>query len=233
MVEAGRQANGRPQRTLSRGRPNWWVILAVSLALMALLAATSAGSRGSDPFRPQSRASETSRVTSPRTTRHAAVTPPAAASTLGIGVPGTTTTTAPPPVSLLKTPTSTTSPPSVTTTVPPSVTTTTVSAAATGTPDTPADRTSNQGLLEPPEDPSNSWGFTGTGAMQVSVSWGNSTYLSMTVNCPNGSQSVGGSSAMAASLPDAQGNCQAVVSEPSSESTQISYTITIGPAGGG
>jgi hypothetical protein len=54
----------------------------------------------------------------------------------------------------------------------------------------------------------------------------------MVVSCANGNQSVGGTSAMQASLPDAQGSCRATVSEPSSESTALTFTITIGPAGG-
>ena len=62
--------------------------------------------------------------------------------------------------------------------------------------------------------------------------WSGATYLTMEVSCPSGSQSVGGSSAMAASLPDASGSCLATVSEPTSESTALTYTITIGPAGG-
>jgi hypothetical protein len=37
---------------------------------------------------------------------------------------------------------------------------------------------------------------------------------------------------MAASLADASGSCLATVSEPTSESAALTYTITIGPAGG-
>ena len=54
----------------------------------------------------------------------------------------------------------------------------------------------------------------------------------MDSGCPSGSQSVGGTTAMAVSLPDASGGCQATVDEPSSESTSLTYTVTIGPAGG-
>jgi hypothetical protein len=91
---------------------------------------------------------------------------------------------------------------------------------------------SHQGVIEPPAQRSSSVGFTGTGAMQVSVVWSGPTYLTMQVSCPSGSQTVGGSSAMGASLPDASGSCLATVSEPASESTALTYTITIGPAGG-
>jgi hypothetical protein len=37
---------------------------------------------------------------------------------------------------------------------------------------------------------------------------------------------------MAADLPDAAGSCMATVTEPAPESVTLSYTITIGPAGG-
>jgi hypothetical protein len=91
---------------------------------------------------------------------------------------------------------------------------------------------SHQGVIEPPAQRSSSVGFAGTGAMQISVVWSGPTYLTMQVSCPSGSQNVGGSSAMEASLPDASGSCLATVSEPGSESTALTYTITIGPAGG-
>jgi len=91
---------------------------------------------------------------------------------------------------------------------------------------------SHQGVIEPPAQRSSSVGFTGTGAMQISVVWSGPTYLTLQVGCANGGQNVGGSSAMAASLPDASGSCLATVSEPGSESTSLVYTITIGAAGG-
>ena len=96
----------------------------------------------------------------------------------------------------------------------------------------PADRTQTQGYLSPPLQTSGRYGFTGSGAMEISVVWSGDTYLTMEVTCPNGDQSVGGTSAMAASLPDASGSCLATVSEPGSESASLTYTITISPAGG-
>jgi hypothetical protein len=68
--------------------------------------------------------------------------------------------------------------------------------------------------------------------MEISVVWSGSTYLTMEVTCPSGDQSSGGTSAMAASLPDASGSCVVTVSEPASESTSLTYTISIGPTGG-
>ena len=108
-----------------------------------------------------------------------------------------------------------------------SATTTTV-----GRPAVPADRTQTQGYLNPPTEPSNKFGFAGTGPMEISVVWSGTTYLTMQVSCANGGQNVGGTAAMAASLADASGSCLATVSEPTSETTSLTYTISIGPAGG-
>jgi hypothetical protein len=228
---------------MARGRPNWWVILAVSLALMALLVATAgtapvhSGPRRSlgvsstgdaHPISPRVRTSPgpaTPPHTSPTTTT-TTTSPPATATTSGTalvsahgfgddpgaaatGPAGVTTTTTTAPAPAVATTTTTTQPASL-----------------------PADRMQTQGVLDPPVQTSNGYGFTGAGATEVSVVWSGDTYLTMTVSCPNGSQSVGGTSAMEASLPDAQGSCQATVSEPASESTSLTYSITIGPAGG-
>ncbi len=247
---AGTEATEGVLSPVARGRPNWWVILAVSLALMALLVATA----GSTP-----RASRHGRTLASAPTGNSGrrtgagdagassrTSGPAATTTTTAGpatTTTTTTTTVTPPTatpvgagagtSLLSTRTlgsTASTPPAVgpvvtTTTVPPT-TTTSLSASV------PAARTQTQGYLDPPLQTSNSFGFTGSGAMEISVLWSGTTYLTLEVSCPGASQSVGGTSAMAASLPDARGNCRATVTEPSSESVSLTYTITIGPAGG-
>jgi hypothetical protein len=227
----------------ARGRPNWWVILAVSLGLMALLVATA----GSEPAAPRREGAPS------QTAAHIAGTgtgadpghhgPSGAAPSTSTTTTTTTVTLPPAGVTDVAASQRTTGPSGAASAPPvvaPSVTTTTVApapAATTTTTSEPsasvaADRTQTQGYLNPPLQPSNQFGFTGSGAMEVSVVWSGSTYLTMDVNCPSGDQSVGGTSAMAASLPDASGNCLATVSEPTSESTSLTYTITIGPAGG-
>jgi hypothetical protein len=118
--------------------------------------------------------------------------------------------------------------PSATTTTVPAPTTTTTA----GSPAVPADRTQTLGYLNPPTEQSNKFAFAGTGPMEISVVWSGSTYLTMQVSCANGGQNVGGTAAMAASLPDASGSCLATVSEPTTETTSLTYTISIGPAGG-
>jgi hypothetical protein len=233
VVGGGSDTTEGLRSRVARGRPNWWVILAVSLALMALLVAT-AGSAPHPARRDGAAASGD--------VRHAAThgadgpTPQSAAAPS----PTTTTTTSvphPPPTGSTTASTSLLSARSpgagAQPTTVPSVTTTTQSTTTTSPiASQPADRMQTQGYLDPPLQTSGGYGFTGTGAMQVSVLWSGTTYLTMTVSCPNGTQNVGGTSAMEASLPDASGSCRATVSEPSSETAALTYTITIGPAGG-
>jgi hypothetical protein len=231
-VFGGRREGGEALRSrVARGRPSWWVILAVSLGLMALLVATAGGTpSGSRPGDVPARA-----VARALPGGHEHATAPS------LGSPTTTTTTtAPSGPATVATSHRTTgmagtvSAPQATA---PIVTPTTVAAATTTTTTIPsvvaaADRTQTQGYLDPPLQPSNKYGFTGTGAMEVSVVWSGSTYLTMEVSCPSGDQSVGGTSAMAASLPAASGSCLATVTEPTSEATSLTYTISIGPTGG-
>jgi hypothetical protein len=238
---------------VARGRPNWWVILAVSLGLMALLVAT-AGSAARTPQPKASPSEAAAHITPGPGLLWSAGT--GAGTSTGTGTHPTTTTTT--IVTTTTTTAATTagrassgtadvatthltagtgaaagSPPAgapaaaTTTTVPAPTTTTTA-----GSPAVPADRTQTQGYLNPPTEPSNKFGFTGTGDMEISVVWSGDTYLTMQVSCANGGQSVGGTAAMAASLPDATGSCLATVSEPTSETTSLTYTISIGPAGG-
>jgi hypothetical protein len=215
VVEGIATTEGRRPR-LARGRPNWWVILAVSLALMALLVATAgnptraphgAPALANDAPHAAGQTASTSTTTAPTVVR----TPPTSLlSSHGTAGVGTPTTVAPAPT---------------TTSVPTTTTTTTAPAVPTGP-------TGSQGVIQPPQQRSSSTGFTGAGATQVSVVWSGATYLTMEVSCPNGSQSVGGTGTMAATLPDASGSCLATVSEPSTESTTLTYTMSIGPAGG-
>lgn len=237
-VFGGRADPGEGLRSrVARGRPNWWVILAVSLGLMALLVATSGSTppaarhgvatqaaarapmgsgapRGTGDGRGSSSPVTTTSTTSaPTTTTTTSAANHVASSLAAARAPGTVS--APQPATV------------TTTTLPPATTTTT-----DATPLVPANRTQTQGYLNPPLQTSGRYGFTGTGPMEVSVVWSGDTYLTMEVACPTGNQSVGGTSAMAASLPAAGGSCLATVSEPASETAALTYTITISPAGG-
>jgi hypothetical protein len=232
---------------VARGRPNWWVILAVSLGLMALLVATAGGAARAP--QPKGRPSEAAARIAPGPgllwsagAGGGAKAHPTTTTTTTIVT--TTTTTAPAvrtssgnaqvatthltsgTAGVASSP-SVGAPSATTTTVPAPATTTTV-----GSPVVPADRTQTQGYLNPPTEPSNKFGFAGTGPMEISVVWSGNTYLTMQVSCASGGQNVGGTTAMAASLPDASGSCLATVSEPTTETTSLTYTISIGPAGG-
>ena len=209
------------------------MILAVSLALIALLVETS-GRRDSDrPLRVQTAVSSRVPVinhaippvrsdaptTSPTTSTPTTQSPPSASladKTPGLGAGETGDALAP-----SNTTTTTTSRPVTTTTT----TTTAVPAALA------ADRSQTEGYFDPPLHTSGAFEVNGSGPTEISVLWSVPVYLTMTVTCPSGSQTVGGTTAMEASLPEASG-CQATVSEPSSESTSLTYTFNTGPANG-
>ncbi|MFZ0250957.1 MAG: hypothetical protein WAL61_13505 [Acidimicrobiales bacterium] len=226
-----------------RDRPNWWVILAVSLGLMALLVATAGGNPRA-AHRTGGSAQASSRI-SPRSGARPDEGAPSLRPTTTTTTPTTTTTDAPSQASAADvasslhtagagSPAAAPVPPPAsssvtTTTAGPATTTTTVPGSGA---EVAADRTQDQGYLNPPLDADNKYGFTGTGAMEVSVVWSGDTYLSLQVSCTSGDQSAGGTSAMEASLPDASGSCFATVSEPASETVALTYTISIGPAGG-
>ncbi len=225
---------------LAHGRPNWWVILAVSLALMALLVSTSGGHHS-----PSGRAAPTATTSAPvaaqpkarpRSATGPSAHRPATGSTTTSTT--TTTTTATPGAgvragtsgpSLLS---SVSSGSSATGSAGTTTTTTTQPDASTGASGAvPAVRTQAQGYLDPPLNTSNVFVFTGSGTTEISVLWSGGAYLTMDVSCASGGQSVGGTDAMAATLPGATGDCTATVGEPSSETATVTYTITIGPTG--
>jgi hypothetical protein len=205
---------------------------------MALLVATSGNTPRTGTHRHRA-------ADAPADAQHSSITPAPAASagpTIGAQPPTTTTTIAARTTSdatgshtsLLSSPPGGVGTP--TTTAPPNVTTTTVAPATTTTTAPPAsspnDRTQTEGILNPPLQRSNGFAFTGNGQTTISVTWSGSTYLTLDASCPSGGQSAGGTSAMQVTLPAASGSCLATVSEPASESTALTYTITIGPAGG-
>lgn len=89
------------------------------------------------------------------------------------------------------------------------------------------------GYLQPPQQSSTTYSFTGAGATRISAVWSDATYLTLAVDCGGATENTGGSSALSMSIPDAQGACLATLSEPGTESATVSYTLTISPSGGG
>jgi hypothetical protein len=221
---------------VARGGPNWWVVLAVSLALIAVLVATAgttprslrpralSATSASDARRGAAPAAGDRAVPTTTTTSTATSSPPAdAAAPIGTS---SSLFAATPSVGHA----ASSGAPSVTTTTVPVTTTTAPSQGSSQQPATSSRQ--YEGYLNPPLQTSQAFVFTGAGATDVSVVWSGTTYLTMVVSCPTGGQTVGGTSAMQATLPDAAGSCRATVSEPSSESTTLTFTITIGPPGG-
>jgi hypothetical protein len=236
VASAGRQKSEVSRERAARWRPNWWVILAVCLALIALLVESSGRGEGGRPVHIQSVASTRGPLTRGLTRTQgvrSGARPSSSSST-------TTSTSAPPATTpdADRTPAfgaggsdSTVDPPAstTTTTYTPSPPTTSTSAPPTAL---AADRSQTEGYFDPPLQTSGQYEVNGSGPTEVSVLWSAPVYLTMTVTCPSGSQTVGGTTAMETSVPDASAGCQATVSEPSTESTSLTYSVTFGPAGG-
>lgn len=211
-------------------RPHWWVVLAVSLALLALVAAATAAHEHA----PAQRGGARPIPSGGRDGAHARRGPPA----------GTTTTTstpsAPPVTSATSAPaddadsfravTAESTTTTTTTTTPPSSTTTTTTQAAP-----PIAQTENfSGSLQQPNLSTASYSFSGVGSMQVSASWTPAaTTLSVTVTCPAGTLTEEGTSTLSVALPDGDGACETTIKETVVDYAAVSYTLTIGPTPGG
>jgi hypothetical protein len=68
--------------------------------------------------------------------------------------------------------------------------------------------------------------------MQISASSPSATPLSLSVTCPQGGQSVVGSSNIAVVMPETNGPCEATLKETLVQYDAVHYTLTIGPDGG-
>jgi hypothetical protein len=217
-----------------RIRPHWWAVLAVSLSLLALVAATSGHPGGLDHHRTLAERSGSAPATTTTTTTPASTTTtvpglganpvsPAEATPGGapalkaqiVTRPSTTQSSAPTPT------TSTTT----TTTAPPSGST-----VAT-TPVQPAPVTSTGDLVYP-DDSTATTTFFGVGAMRVTATWPTTPTVSLTVTCPGGGQSAQGSSMVTVLLPVTGGNCIVTLKELLVQFDAVNYTLTIAPAGG-
>ena len=216
-----------------RIRPHWWAVLAVSVSLLALVAATSGrpnptGGRAAAPDEPAH----------PHQSGSIAA-PPTIATTTTSTTPepgrGPSTVTPPTPPSSSGTTSSTegarvvarqSSTPTTTTTT---AATGGASLAAAVQPVTPI---TMSGALQQPDDASASYPFSGAGSMQVSASSTSSAPLLLTVTCPEGTLDQAGSSFVSVVIPDADGPCELVLKETVVQYVAVPYTVTIGPEGG-
>jgi hypothetical protein len=216
-----------------RIRPHWWVVLAVSVSLLALVAAHAG--RPAAPGRS---------AAAPRASaNHDRIAPTAPA-------PTTTTTTEPgpgptvtPPTSPSSTPATDptagvrvvvreTSPTATTTTTTTTTTTVTTVGPSVAAPVQTVPPTVYNGALQQPDDASASHPFTGSGAMVVTASSTSTAALLLTVTCPAGTQDNAGSSLVSVVIPDADGPCDVVLKETTVQYVAVPYTLTIGPEGG-
>jgi hypothetical protein len=228
--ELPKVASGRahPQRI----RPHWWAVLAVSLSLLALVAAAASNHSNGHKNRGLDAASSDQRATG---------VPPTAPST-------STSTTANAPTQPVSNVTPTTSAPVakpattsyggnvITTpsttpfTAPTTSTTNTTTPTTVAAPVRPAPQVETGGLEQP--DSTAKYSFTGVGSMQVSASWSPTDSLSLSVSCPDGSLTSEGTSSVAVVIPDANGPCNITLKETLVQYDVISYTLTIASAGG-
>ena len=224
-----------------RIRPHWWAVLAVSLSLLALVAATTSGRTGPNP-RKDAAAASRGGYTTPGTTHAPGSTtttaPDPTATSTSVSPPAVTTVT--PPVAVgskvqIVTRQSTTGssvPPTTTTPTTTTPTTTTPSGSSVGAaPAQPAPKTIT-GDLQQPNDATNTYTFVGAGPMQVTATWPTTPILSLTVTCPQGSKTAEGSMSVSVQLPDADGSCAVTLKETAVQWDAVSYRITIAPAGG-
>lgn len=231
----------------SRLRPHWWAVLGVSLSLLALVAAAA-----SDHPRHDGHARDAGSALPGREkgSPSKSPSPPTSTPFVGGSSPSTTSTTLPGgstigPATVSATgssgsaPTAERSPvkaasvtpvPSATSTT----TTTTVTPASAATPvqaSTPSQAWTGE-LQEPDASSALEW-FTGVGPTQVLVTSSSSFPLSLTVTCPEGTQTSVQPSTIEVVIPDATGACEITVKETLVQYDAIPYTLTVGPANGG
>ncbi len=227
----------RPQRI----RPHWWAVLAVSLSLLALVAAATSdhpndhGNRGRHVAAERNRSTTGVHPTAPSTstsTATAAPTRPASDVTHTGSTPTAQQGAAGDNVRVLTTPS--TMPTTAATTSTTTTTTTTTTTPAPGSGSAPAQPApqARSGDLQQPFDSSATYAFTGAGSMRISVSWSPSDSLSLSVSCPNGAQTAEGTSSVAVVILDADGPCDLTLKEMLVQYDAVSYTLTIAPAGG-
>jgi hypothetical protein len=69
--------------------------------------------------------------------------------------------------------------------------------------------------------------------MQVSATWSSTLSLSLTVSCPEETQTEEGPSSLTIPLADATGACEVTLKELVVQYDAISYTLTVSPVDGG
>ena len=211
-------------------------MLAVSLSLLAL-AATTSSSRPSGPDQPTPAAAVSGggHTTLPTTRGPASTTtalpnPDSNSVIQPDSAPVITPETAPvtvgPKAQIVTRQTTTAS------TAPTTTTTTSPAGSSVGAAPVQPAPTVITGDLQQPDDATNSYTFTGAGSMRVTATWPTSPTLSLTVVCPESTQTAQGSSTVTVVLSVADGMCEVTLKELVVQYDAVSYQLTIAPAGG-
>jgi len=222
-----------PSPPPAAARPHWWAVLAVSLSLMALVAAVSAFTRLHGPSRPHAVAAR--QLTTPATSEPTTAGPPVTATTgspvtqasAGSGAPGpepsTTTTTGPVGVT-----TGTLNGPSGSSPPVPSTAATAPAATAPAATAPAATPRVMPGYLESPDNVSASYPFLdGPGTLSVTATWNASVDLILTAKCDHQPrQESSGPSGLAMTAAEPAGGCTIVLAEAEPAPGPVSYELT-------
>jgi hypothetical protein len=209
-----RRAERRPERASTR--PTWWILLAVSMAVMALIFALSDGTN------PKSTPAKESSLLNPpifvnRSTASAKRTPelnqlsPIPSQPLSSRAAGTPTL----PGSGVSARPSSSTPPST--------------AVTTGTPGTTY---TYPGYLSYPYNVASSYPVAGAaGSVTASAAWQANATLDVSISCPSGQRSSVGTSTVSVSMATTISPCSVRLSEQPAVLEAVAYdlTITIGP----
>ena len=224
-------------------RPPWWAVFAVSVSLLALVAAATSvhsnpsGGRAAAPDH-AANPHQSGSTALPPTTTTTSTEPAAGPSTVTPPtVPPSSPATTSPTEGARVVATHTSDPTTTTTTVTVATTATTTTTAAGGGSNLaaavePVAPITMSGALQQPDDATASYPFTGVGSMEVSASSTSSFPLLLTVTCPAGTVDEAGSSLVSVVIPDADGPCELVLKETEVQYVAVPYTVTIGPEGG-
>jgi hypothetical protein len=205
-VRTDRRSRRRPER--SSTRPTWWVLLAVSMAVMALIFARTAGithRSTSASIRISSNA-----PTSVKRSAPAAAQPPELRqiSPTPLQSPTSTTISTPQPTGrALPSP------------IPPSLTSTT---AASGS------IVEYPGYLTYPDNVVSSYPVLETaGDVTASASWATDSTLDVSISCPSGQRSASGTSTVSVSMAVTTSLCTVRLTEETAVVEPISYNLTV------
>jgi len=195
-------------------RPTWWVLLAVSMAVMALIFSRSGGTtHGADVSKSLERSGDRSRATAPnpKTPRtpalvRAATTPNALPSSSSKAPSQSSSTGRQPPASAMPTlPTTTTMMPTI---------------------------ESLQGYLTYPDNVVSSYPIVATGRdVTASATWSGQTTLDLSINCSDDQRSASGTSTASVSIA-ATSPCTVNLTDEGLSTTPVIFdlTITMSPA---